>query len=71
MATKRMFLVKVKIKTNNWDYKVNDIIHVPVISTGKVNALNKFEKECWGSEYPIYEIIGIYECDTFLFKPIL
>jgi hypothetical protein len=69
----KVFLIDI-ITTNKlkeWHYEPNTEITIPVRSNNYYNALRKFENTCWGSEYPSYRIVGVRDCDTFLFCPML
>lgn len=70
-ATKKMFLVTILIGTNEWDYKKDQQIVIPVITNNKKNAITKITDKYVGSEYPDYDVVDVKETDDFLFKPML
>jgi hypothetical protein len=58
---KRLFIITLEIESECWDYKIGDIIETAVISNNINNAINIFEDRHWGSEYPSYNITGVYD----------
>ena len=68
---KYVYIVKIKILNNSWNYLKDQIILIPVLTNHSTNAVNKVLNRCCGSEYPPFDIIGISKADNFLFKPIL
>lgn len=70
MSRTKMFVVTIQITKKSWDYETGDKIHIPIQSISRYHALTKLERYD-GSEYPSYIVIDVYECDKFLFKPIL
>lgn len=68
---KKVFLVRIEILSEEWDYKLKKEVIIPVRTNSKYNAKRKINTRYWGSEYPIYNIKSIEECDNFLFKPLL
>ena len=70
---KKVFLVTLETlnESTEWDYEPNTEIVIPVFTNSAYNAERKISTRYWGSEYPIYRIKSIKECDNFLFKPLL
>ncbi len=70
---KKIFLVTIQITSalKEWDYEPNSNIIIPVRTNSKYNAQRKIETKYSGSEYPLYKIKSIKECDGFLFQPML
>jgi hypothetical protein len=69
----KVFLIDI-ITTNKvaeWRYEPNTEITIPVRSNNRHNALLKFNCTCSGSEHPAYKVLGVRECDSFLFTPML
>lgn len=57
----RYFIVSIEVKANEWHWKAGDIVRVPVYTNSKYNAQKRFENQNYGSEYPEYEIVEIYD----------
>jgi hypothetical protein len=70
---KKVFLVTIETLNvlKEWDYEPHTEIIIPVLANSAYNAERKIETRYWGSEYPVYQIKSIVECDRFLFKPLL
>jgi len=72
-SRKKVFLVTIKTMNlvKEWCYEPNMEIIIPVLTNSSYNAQRKIETRYWGSEYPMYRIISIVECDNFLFSPLI
>jgi len=68
---KRILIVEIEIKSNEWNYIKGQKIFIPVLAGGFTKAIQRIESNFWGSEYPQYNVINIIECDDFLFKPLI
>lgn len=70
---KKVFLVTIETlnELKEWDYEPHTEIIIPVLTNSAYNAERKIETRYCGSEYPVYKIKSIIECDNFLFKPLL
>ena len=60
-----------KNKEEEWNYKPNTEIIIPVLAVSAYRALIKVKEKYSGSEYPAYETKSIAKCDDFLFKPMI
>jgi hypothetical protein len=56
---KRIFIVKIRITNPCWDYKQDQIFHIPIISNNWRNAMETFQNRHCGSEYPLYDIESV------------
>lgn len=70
---KKVFLVTIQTcnKFEEWDYKPNTEIIIPVLTNSAYNAVRKIETRYFGSEYPDYIFKSVKQCDYFLFQPLL
>lgn len=70
---KNIFLVTIvtENKMKEWNYEPNTDIIIPVLTSSAYNAIRKIDAKYCGSEYPLYKITSIVECDKFLFRPML
>jgi hypothetical protein len=58
---KRIFIVSIEITNACWDYKVGEVIRVPVVSNNHWNAQMTFLNHCSGGEYPGYKFVEIQD----------
>jgi hypothetical protein len=74
MKAKRTKLFLVEIETQNKTPELNYLpktrVIIPVNAINGDKALDKVRNTHWGSEYPVYNVESVKECD-WLFKPIL
>lgn len=70
---KNLFLVTILTENQieEWNYKPNTQIIIPVSAESSDEAYEKVDDEYNGSEYPAYTIQSIVECDKFLFRPMI
>jgi hypothetical protein len=67
---RRCFIVEIRNKSEMWGWKGGEIWKTVVITNNIVNVERKIENRHWGSEYPEYEIISIYDTlDAGFFTP--
>lgn len=73
MAKKRLkrYLVTVEIKAKQWDYKIGDKTSALVDAVNEDKAIEKFEDENCGSEYPPYDVVSVELFSRFPFRSVI
>ena len=67
---KTIFIVKIQLESDSYEFKKGDIIEIPVLTNCSRNAEQKVMSKYIGSEYPTFKFISTMK-EHKLFKPIL
>ena len=67
---KKIFIVKIQLESDSYEFKKGDVIEIPVLTNCIRNAEQKVMTNYMGSEYPTFKFIGTTK-EHKLFKPIL
>lgn len=76
---RKLFVFIVQIEEDSWFvkkgrkplYVKGQRFPVPIISNNIQNAMDKFDREYEGSEYPRKSVVEVLVGDTFLYSPLI
>lgn len=67
---KTIFIVKIQLESDSYEFRKGDIIEIPVLTNSTRNAEQKVMETYMGSEYPIFKFIETTK-EHKLFKALL
>jgi len=67
---KTIFIVKIQLESDSYEFKKGDVIEIPVLTNNSINAERKVMETYIGSEYPVFKFIETTK-EHKLFKALL